>query len=105
MKKLRNLKELDQRIQALKEEETKDKELLSTGISKARKATEQIELAFYIGRIASDIFKAWKKPGSKSKGPWKNIIISLVIIAAIHFAQEYLEKNHQDEDDLGEDFL
>ena len=97
--KIRNLKELNLRIQALEEEERRERNVLQEGIDKASRASEGFELALYIGRIAAEIFQTWRQPQVSKRSRWKNIIVSLLIMVGIHFAQRYLEDLFQDKDD------
>ncbi len=93
MKKIRNLRELDQRIRLLEEVEKKDKEIIKDGVSKTRRTTEYIDLAFYVGRLASVIFRNWNKPSEEKSTKWKGLLINILIIAGIHLAQQFLERS------------
>lgn len=90
MKKIQNLNDLDQRIHELREKERQNNKVIKDGVSQARHTSEQFELAFYIGKIATQIFRSWNKPNDDSTARWKNIIISILMITGIHFAQRYL---------------
>ena len=90
MKKIRNLSDLDRQIREYKQKEQKEKEVLKEGVSKAKSASEQIELAFYIGKIATEVFRTWNKPKGNSSSRCKNVIISILMITGIQLAQRYL---------------
>lgn len=92
MMKIRNLKQLNARIHELEEEEQREKQTLKENASTVRHTSSNIELAFYIGKIAAEVFKIWRKPNQSKKSRWRNIIISIVMIAGIHLAQQYLDK-------------
>lgn len=97
--KIRNLKELNLRIQALEEEERREKNALSASAGQASQLTENFELALYIGRVAAEIFQTWRKPQQSKRSRWKNIIVSLLIMVGIHFAQRYLEDLFKDKEE------
>ena len=99
MTKIRSLKELNARIHELEQEEQREKNELKKEVSTLRHTSSNIEFAFYIGKIAAEIFKIWRKPAPSNKSRWKNIIFSILMIVGIHLAQQYLDQLFSDSED------
>lgn len=98
MRKIRSLKEINQRIHQLEIEERSERQVLKESTPSVRQTSSNIELAFYIGKIAAEVFKIWRKPNQSKKSRWKNIIISIVMIVGIQLAQQYLDKRFNPSD-------
>lgn len=98
-KKIRNLKELDQHIQILKRVEQADKRVLKEGVSQVRNTSHKMELAFYLGKVATEIFRTWRKGGGSKSNRWRNVIISSAIILGIYLAQNYLDNSLRDKEE------
>jgi len=98
--KIRNLKQLNARIHELQQQERREEQVFKEHVSVVRQTSSNIELAFYIGKIAVEVFKIWRKPNLSKKSRWKDLIIGILMIAGIYLAQQYLDKlfSHQDED-------
>lgn len=98
--KIRNLRQLDARIYELQQQERREGQVFKEHVSVARHAYSNIELAFYIGKIAVEVFKIWRKPNLSKKSRWKDLIIGILMIAGIYLAQQYLDKlfSQPDED-------
>ena len=94
--RIRNLKDLNRRIHELEAEEQQNREI-ARSVSGSNPATSQVETAIYIGRIAAEVFKAWRQPADSKSDRWKNVITSILLMVGIKVAQNYLDQK------LGED--
>jgi hypothetical protein len=89
--RIRNLKDLDRRIHELELQE-KIKKQDSPGQFNNIGVTNQMEWAVYIGRVAAEVFKAWRQPVHSGSKRWKNVLLSILLMIGIQVAQRYLDK-------------